>query len=358
MAIACMAFFFVVGCGEKVFYLGEVGTPMRAAMGVGPEPPLQLLWERQLDGAPLGGVVFAGSLALQLSTSPSLHAFDRHTGAKLGKKSYDELACGPGVLAGALFLLAMQGGEPGLLAMDRRTLEERWFHPGSFCRAPAVSGDTLLVVDEKGTIDVLRASDGEALWQIALEERVRVGVSLGEDLLFAGTNEGTLLALALADGDEKWRQELGEALRSRPLPVGDRVFTATASGKVVAVASDGGAVLWQQALGGLLTEDLAVGAGTRVAGCVDRHIYGLDTATGEVWWSFETEGVVRSSPAITGKTAYCAASDGYLYALELASGRLLWKYKVNGPVLAPVVLYEGLLGVVSEERTLYIFGRR
>ncbi|SVE58489.1 uncharacterized protein METZ01_LOCUS511343, partial [marine metagenome] len=34
MAIACMAFFFVVGCGEKVFYLGEVGTPMRAAMGV------------------------------------------------------------------------------------------------------------------------------------------------------------------------------------------------------------------------------------------------------------------------------------------------------------------------------------
>jgi len=127
---------------------------------------------------------------------------------------------------------------------------------------------------------------------------------------------------------------------------------------VVAVASDGGAVLWQQALGGLLTEDLAVGAGTLVAGCVDRHIYGLDTATGEVRWSFETEGVVRSSPAITGQTAYCAASDGYLYALELASGRLLWKYKVNGPVLAPVVLYEGLLGVVSEERTLYIFGRR
>ena len=111
----------------------------------------------------------------------------------------------------------------------------------------------------------MRASDGEALWQVALEERVRVGVAVGEDLLFAGTNEGTLLALALADGDEKWRQELGEALRSRPLPAGDRVFTATASGKVVAVASDGGAVLWQQALGGLLTEDLAVGAGTLVA---------------------------------------------------------------------------------------------
>ena len=31
MAIACMALFFVVGCGEKVFYLGEVATPMRAA---------------------------------------------------------------------------------------------------------------------------------------------------------------------------------------------------------------------------------------------------------------------------------------------------------------------------------------
>ena len=357
LVMGWVALLWVVGCGEQVFYLGEPAQFGHTGIGA-VEPPLQLLWQRNLDGAPLGGALFAGSLALQLTTSPSLHAYDRRTGVKLGKKGFDQMACGPGLLVGELFLSAVLGGDPGMLALDRRTLEERWHHPGVFCQTPVVSGDTLLLVDEEGKIMALRVDDGEELWQVELQDRVRAGLALGEDMIFVGSAKGDLLALDSADGSEIWRLSLGEALRSRPMLAAGHLYTATAGGQVVAVDVADGLVVWQQALGGLLTEHLVVEAGVLVAGCVDRHIYGLDARTGEVRWSFATQGVVRSSPAVTAQTVYCAASDGYLYALELQSGLLLWKYKLDGPVLAPVTLGAGILGVVSEKQTLYVFGHR
>ena len=348
----------LLGCGEKVFYLGEQGFHAGRDLAAGPEPPLQLLWERNIDAPPSGGVLFAGSLALQLTTSPSLHAFDRHSGARLGKQGYDEMACGPGVLAGELFLLGELGDGAGLRALDRRTLKERWRHPGTYCQPPATRGDTLVVVGEQGVIQALHIVDGRPLWRAELGDRVRIGLALGEDRVFAGTIAGDLVALALADGAEHWRRALGEGLRSRPLFAGEFLYTATAAGRIVAVRSDSGQVVWEQSLGALPTEGLALGAGVLVVGCVDRQLYGLDAATGAVRWRFATEGVVRSSPQVTAQTVYGASSDGHLYALELESGHLLWKYRLDGPVLAPVAVGDGVVGVASEKRTLYVFGRR
>jgi outer membrane protein assembly factor BamB len=357
-AVLLLGLVLLIGCGEKVFYLGEAGYQTGRDRATGPEPPLQLLWEHNIDAPPLGGVLFAGSLALQLTTSPSLHAFDRQTGARLGKRGYDEMACGPGVLAGELFLLGELGDKAGLRALDRRTLEERWRHAGTYCQAPAVRGDTLLVVGEQGAIRALHTADGSLLWRAELGDRVRVGPALGVDRVFAGTIKGDLVALALADGAEHWRQALGEGLRSRPLFAGEHLYTATAAGRIVAVRSDSGQIVWEQSLGALPTEGLALGAGVLVVGCVDRHLYGLDAKTGVERWRFPTEGVVRSSPQVTAQTVYGASSDGHLYALELESGRLLWKYRLDGPVLAPVTVGDGVVGVASEKQTLYVFGRR
>ena len=346
------------GCGDKVFYLGESGYGVARVAAKGPEPPLQLLWERSLDAPPAGGVLFAGALALQLTTSPSLMAFDRYNGTELGKQGYDELVCGPGSLSGALFLVGELGKQPALRALDRRTLAERWRFAGAHCHAPVVRGDTLLALQEKGVLAALHAVDGRVLWRVELADRVRVGPTAGTDAVFVATAAGELVALALADGAERWRRSLGESLRARPLYAGDRVYTATASGTVVAVRSDSGQVVWERSLGGLPTRGLALGAGVLVVGSVDRHLYGLDAATGVERWRFATEGVVRSSPQVTDQTAYAASSDGHLYALALDGGRLLWKFRLDGPVLAPLALGDGVVGVASEKRTLYVFGRR
>ena len=353
--LACGLLF--IGCSEKVFYLeapeyhGAISTP-------GPEPPLQLLWERKIDGSPLGGALFAGSLVLQLTTLSTLHAFDRYSGLALGKQKCGDAVCSGGSLAGELYLLGDLGDIAELRALDRKTMQERWRHQGFFCLAPEVRGDTLLVIDEEGTLDALDKNDGRLLWQFDLGSKVRVGPSLSQDLVFVGTVKGDLIAVELGSGTERWRLELGESSRSRPSIAEDRLFVSTASGRVVAVSSDSGRVVWEQFLGGLPTEGLALGSGVLVVGCVDRNIYGLDPETGVIEWTFATGGVVRSSPQVSSQTVYCASSDNYLYALELVSGHLLWKYRLNGPIIAPVVVADGLVSVATEERTLYVFGHR
>ena len=353
MRYALLGFCLLTACGEKVLYLGG---PRHGAVGV--EPPLQLLWTHKMDGSPQGNALFAGDLILQLSTSSTLYALDRRNGALLGKHGYDNMACAPGQLAGALYALGMLGRKPSLRVLDRRTATEHWRHEGTFCQVPVVRGDTLIAVDEESAVQALRLDDGHLLWRAELGGLARTGLTLGGDLAFAGTASGDLVALSATTGKERWRTNLEEAVRSQPVFAGEQVVTATASGRVLAAHRDSGQVVWERALGALPTPELALAAGVLVVGCADSHFYGLDAATGEVRWSFATEGVVRSSPVATDHTAYGASSDGHLYALDLQGGHLLWKYRLDGPVLAPVSLGAGVVTVASEKRLLHVFGRR
>ena len=353
MRYALLGLCLLTACGEKVLYLGG---PRHGAVEV--EPPLQLLWTHKMDGSPQGNALFAGDLILQLSTSSTLYALDRRNGALLGKHGYDNMACAPGRLAGALYALGMLGRKPSLRVLDRRTATEHWRHEGTFCQVPVVRGDTLIAVDEKGAVQALRLDDGHLLWRAELGGLARTGLTLGGDLAFAGTASGDLVALSATTGKERWRTSLAEAVRSQPVLTGEQVVTATASGRVLAAHRDSGQVVWERALGALPTPELALAAGVLVAGCADSYFYGLDAATGKVRWSFATEGVVRSSPVATEHTAYGASSDGHLYALDLQDGRLLWKYRLDGPVLAPVSLGVEVVTVATEKRLLYVFGRR
>ena len=352
MRYALLGLCLLTACGEKVLYLGEPG---RGAVEI--EPPLQLLWTHKMDGSPLGGALFAGDLILQLSTSSTLYALDRRNGALLGKHGYDNMACAPGQLAGALYALGVLGRKPSLRVLDRRTAAERWRHEGTFCQVPVVRGDTLIAVDEGGVVQALRLDDGDLLWRAELGGLARTGLTLGGDFAFAGTAAGDLVALSAATGKERWRTNLGEAVRSQPVLAGEQVVTAMASGRVLAARRDSGQVVWERVLGALPTPGLALAAGVLVIGCADSHFYGLDAATGEVRWSFATEGVVRSSPVATDHTAYGASSDGHLYALALQGGHLLWKYRLDGPVLAPVSLGAEVVAVATEKRRLHVFGR-
>ena len=353
MRYALLGFCLLTACGEKVLYLGDLG---HGAVGV--EPPLQLLWTHKMDGSPLGGALFAGDLILQLTTESTLYALDRRNGAQLGKHGYGKMACAPGQLAGALYALGVLGRKPGLQVLDRRTATERWRHEGTFCQEPVVRGDTLIAIDDEGVVQALRLADGHLLWHAELGGLARTGLALSDDLAVAGTASGDLVALSAATGKERWRTSLGEAIRSQPVLAGEQLVTATASGRILAAHRDSGRVVWERALGALPTAELALAAGVLVVGCADRHIYGLDAATGAVRWTFATEGVVRSSPAVTDRTAYGASSDGHLYALDLQGGHLLWKYRLDGPALAPVSLGAEVVTVATEQRILYVFGRR
>lgn len=359
----------LAGCQSKALYLpgrpsaadGQWtqigGARGDANLPQGPAPPLRLLWQQGIDASPWHQPFFDGRLLLVWSRSPTVYAYDLFDGSRLGKRAIDDRVCGASAVVGPWLVFAQKGGqETDLRALDRRNGKVAWRLDGLGCVRMAARNDTLWVADEAGALLAVTAKDGQEIWRLAVDGQLRVEPGLGRQALYGGTSRGDVVAVDAASGHERWQTRLDAAIRSRPLVRDDSVYVATAAGTVAALGADG-TVLWQQSLGVLPTPGLALGGDVLVVGTVDRQYHALDAASGRRLWSFATEGVVRSAPAIAGQVVYGASSDGHLYALDLESGRLQWKYRLDGPVVSGIGLGKGRLAVVTEERTLYVFGR-
>ena len=368
-AATSVAFAAAISCGSKVFYLpgGGPGDADWTQAGGGAEgrafvsqelsPPLRLLWQQSLDGRPVGGLKFSGHLALQLTTGPSLFAFDRRSGRLLGRRGIDVEVCAPLTLFSDMLVYGELGKEPALWAFDQRSHDRRWSVEGVACVPVIARRDTLVASGEAGNVVALRAEDGERLWERDVGGRGRTAPSLGDDLLFVGRGDGDLLALDFADGQERWRLRLDSGIRSRPVFGSGTVYVGTAAGTLYAVAADSGVVRWQRTLGNLLSAGLSLTPQMLVAGSVDHHVYGIDPDSGDAVWTFATEGVLRGSPAATAETVYCGSGDGRVYGLETLTGQLQWQFEVDGPVYGPVSVGDRMIGVTTENESVYVFGR-
>ncbi len=359
------------GCGHKVLYLtdseGEsdwlqVGGAASAGSfrATGPYPPLRLLWQQRMDGAPLGGSILSGRLALTLTKTSTLHAFDRKSGHAVAKMSLDDAVCAPPAVAGdfdELLVFAELGRQPKLRAIDRRTGESRWQFDGVACAAIVISGDTLFAALENGRLLALSTAEGKELWHWDMEGRPLTPPAAYRGDVLVGDSKGTLTALDAVSGEPRWQSELGASVRSQPVIGAGRVFVATGAGEVHGLEALSGERLWSVRLGGLPTPGMSLNPHVLSVGCVDHYIYGLDPQTGRVVWKFETESVVRSTPASTESTVYAGSNDGSVYAIDSQTGGLKWKYELAEPIVEPFVLSSDALIVATETGSLYAFGR-
>ena len=335
---------------------GHAGRSFRP---LGVEPPLRLLWEQRMDSPPLGSSLVSGPLVLQMTKTSSLYSFDR-VGRELSKRGFGETPCAPPTIAGRaseVLVISEFSPKPLLKGVSRLDGSTLWSREGTVC-APTVSrADTVVIVEEGGTVVALRASEGEVLWETHTEGLYSSAPAVFGQTVFIGDTAGSLRALGVLDGQERWSSQLGSSLRSQPAASSTGVYVGTGAGEVVALSTATGEELWRTALGGLPTPGLALSEHMVVAGCVDRHVYALDVDSGELLWRFETAGVVRGTPVSTESVVYCGSGDGFIYALELNSGTLIWKYRLDGPSVEALALGPGTLIVATENGSIYVFGR-
>ena len=361
----------IAGCQGKIFYVSGTSSfaphewPPKLRDGEGYrgrslEPPLRLLWQRQLDDPPLGPPVMAGALLLQLTTSPTLYAFDRHNGHRLGKKGMDEGICGGPGLAGAegeTLIIGESGRDAVLRAIDRRSRDTRWTFDGAVCAQVAVRRDTIIVPLEAGRLAALSAIDGQELWALEMTGGLAAGPLVDGDTVFAGDLKGAFIAVDVVDGGERWRAQLGASVRGTPVAHGDRIMTVSGDGVAYALDRNTGDVFWRQPIGGLLTPGVALASEMAVVGCSDRSLYGLNVEDGAIVWSFETGGAIRGVPAATAATVFAASSDGHVYGLDAQTGELRWKFRLDGPVTQSVTLGAQAMSVTTDAGSVYYFGR-
>jgi outer membrane protein assembly factor BamB len=229
--------------------------------------------------------------------------------------------------------------------------------PVGFPLSIGVSGATVAVASDDGSVAQLDAASGRQLWRANAGAPILAGVGTDGTLTSVVTRSNDVVTFR-AGGEQAWRHSLGAQAYSAPFVAGNRVFVLAADRTVTAFDGQTGRRLWSQQRPGeplVLRQDgvmLAVGD-TLVVGLAGRLV-GLNPQNGSVRWeapiatSRGTNDVERLVDLVgtvsrVGNSVCARAFQSRVGCVDTDRGVVVWTKPANGA--------EGLTG---DER--FVFG--
>lgn len=312
-------------------------------------------------------------------------------------------------LSGSTLYLADTAGR--VQAFDRATGKLRFskVFKQPFVSGPAVSGDYVALGTNHSHAMLLRASDGELVWDATVSgdilstplfvnnavvvksidgnvyafdlktgaQRFMVDhgtpslilkasaspVRLGE-LMLVGFSDGKLDAIELQTGRVVWQRSIAYAngssdverlvdIDADPIVRGDLVYLASYQGEVGALSMTSGQFLWHKPAS--TYKNMAMDGNTLYMTDSDDVIWAYDASNGQVRWKQEAlkaRGVTE--PVVMGHTLLVGDKTGYLHVLDANHGTLLSRFQQNAPILvAPLVVGHRVYVLTTKQLTCY-----
>ena len=330
--------------------------------GRAPRAPLELAWERNVEGGsgPAAPIVTASFIALGTQRG-DVAIVELEDGALEGASSFGDSVEGRPALApdGRTLFIPLAVGRHGLLAHDLVQGRTTWRADlGPVVNGPAHVGQTLVVAALDGTLAGLATSDGARRWTTRPDTTAAYRaspVALGADVVVAD-DRGRVARIGAADGVERWTASIGEPVYSGLAIDGDRIVLATTRGSLVGLSATRGDELWRLDLGrGVRVGAPAVADGRVVVGTTRGDVVAVDAATGAEIWRTRLDGVVRARPAFGDGVVYVGTYGERLAGLDLTTGEAVWETPVRGRVKSDLTVAGDLLIVVSEPRHVLAF---
>ncbi|MFH9735929.1 PQQ-binding-like beta-propeller repeat protein [Streptomyces sp. NPDC017260] len=211
--------------------------------------------------------------------------------------------------------------EARLHAVDEATGRERWAftYSADFANVPppVVSGGTVFVAGQDGTLYAVDAATGRERWAVPTggkslpepRQRLHLAPLVADGTVYAGGQDGTLYAVDAATGRKRWTFGTGERATVRPAVSGGTVCISGYSDKLYAVDAATGKRRWTITLGGDSSTAPTVAAGTVYVGNRDHKLYAVDVATGRKLWAYRSEGPVSATPVVADGTLYFSSGS-------------------------------------------------
>ena len=213
----------------------------------------------------------------------------------------------------------------------------------SFPLDASVSGNSVGVASDDGTVALLDAQTGRDIWRVALKTPIAAGVGSDGKVLAVVTKANEVIAMQA--GRELWRQKLAAQAFTAPFVAGERVFVLAADRSVNAFDGQTGRKLWTQQRSSeplVLRQSgvmLAVGD-TLVVGLAGR-LAGMNPADGSIQWEApiatprginDVERLVDlvGSVSRVGDTVCVRAFQASIGCVNTARGNVLWTKPANG----------------------------
>ncbi|MEO5607842.1 MAG: outer membrane protein assembly factor BamB [Polaromonas sp.] len=207
----------------------------------------------------------------------------------------------------------------------------------------AVSGNTVSVASDDGSVALLDAQTGRDLWRVDLKTPVAAGVGSDGKVLAVVTKSNDVVALQ--SGRELWRQKLNAQAFTAPFVAGERVFVLAADRSVTAFDGQTGRKLWSQQRPNeplvLRQSGVMLAVGDMLVVGLSGRLAGLDPSSGAVLWEApiasprginDIERLVDLvGPASRVGSSVCVrAYQASIGCVNTASGNMLWTKPANG----------------------------
>ncbi len=258
--------------------------------------------------------------------------------------------------------VAVASDDGAVFALDALTGKERWRARVSseVLAAPRLAGGLVLVRSADSRVHALDEADGKRRWSFqrapaALRLRTPQGMTVHEDLLYAGFSGGKLVALALDGGALRWEATVADPRGTTelervtdvvgdPAVVGREVCAAAFQGRVACFDAQSGSLLWARDI----SSATGVSADARYAYVSDERgaVHALDRTNGRSLWKQDKLAHRQlSRPLPLGAHIAVGDLEGVVHLLARDSGAFEARASTDGSAVraAPHALAGGLL---------------
>lgn len=328
-----------------------------------PPPPLEKLWEYNAGAAfGTGSAIMLEEGVLVATRKGEIHYIDLESGKKRGARGFGTAVDGMPALGGGMLFVPLEWDKYGIKSYDLRRARERWRIRGADVEAGLLYyEDLLFAADMRGRVRAYEPRTGEIIWERMVQEHTgfyaRPVIDARGHLVVAN-DAGDVAALDPKTGDLIWTHQLPAPVYQTPTAGTNLLYLSTTRGLLTALDPTTGSVRWEYALADTntylaspaFTEDQLVVAGA------DGWVRALDPQTGHEQWAVDVRDAVTAPPLLTPDTIYLGTMGREVLALDRATGAVVWEYEVRGRIKSAMAARDGRLVVLSEPRTVYLFG--
>jgi tripartite motif-containing protein 71 len=169
------------------------------------------------------------------------------------------------------------------------------------------------------------------LWRTEAGAVIKGPLSVGNGLVFTGTDDGSVHAFDMTTGAEVWKLTGNTAFESPSIVLdGTTAYIAGYDGMVLAVDAVTGTEIWRTDPALNVSRRVAFDAATKAlyVGGLEAVSYAFDSTTGQLKWQTPISSLQASVASIVaGDTLYFGTDRGVLYALNTADGTTRWTYE-------------------------------
>jgi outer membrane protein assembly factor BamB len=353
----------LAGCSALDWLKGTSPGPKPAPLpALTATKEVRVLWTANVGSADrfIFAPALSGGSVYAASRSGVVARLDAASGAERWRVSVDtQLSSGVG--AGARTVaVATEEGE--VIALDANTGAVRWRARASseVLAPPAIGGGIVIVRSVDNRIFGFGEDDGKRRWVYqrapsTLFVRSPTGLTVLEDLVFAGFSGGKLAAIALANGNVRWEATVAlpkgatelervSDVVGEPVVQGREVCAAAYQGRVGCYEAASGRQIWVREVSSLT----GVSLDPRFAFLSDDRggVHALDRTTGRsVWKQDRLSHRQLSLPRAVGDAVAVGDLEGHVHFMARDSGAFVARYSTSGgPVrAAPQPIAGGIL---------------